>query len=617
MNNGFFSGICVLVLAMVVAVSTVFNVVSNDAMRGQVESLIAQTRDIREKIEDMRIAAPLQLQSQSSVVAAPVQEVANREFYDQTAPSGGRIIRATSADTNNMNYIINNDYTVSVFWGLTSSSLAERNYAEPEKFQPLIAESWEICPDKKTYHIKLRKGVLWHDFTDPVSGKEWKNVEVTAKDFKFYVDVVKDPHTDCAPLKTYMDDIDHVEIINDYEFTVRWKREYFLSESITLSLSPLPKHLYHAYDGPFDGKKFNEDHQRNRIIVGCGPYEFVKWDKGQRILFRRFNKYFGRNLGIMPPITQLAFELIKHPNTRFQALLAEKIDQMGLTPEQWISRTGTKEFGKNGFIKKFKYPGRSYSYIGYNLKKPLFQDRKVRLALTHLVNRERILKEVYHNLGQIVSGPFFIGSPACDQSIKPYEFSVKTAKRLLAESGWKDSDGDGVLDKDGQKFSFNIMQVANHPMQQKMLPIIKEDMAKAGVEMNIQIVEWSVLVQRLEQKSFDVCVLGWSMSFESDPYQIWHSSQADKLFSSNHIGFNNKQADKIIEKIRVTFDHNERVKLYHEFHRLIHEEQPYTFLIAPLSLQAINSRYRNVREFPLGIPDSIQWVPEGEQRSAF
>ncbi len=539
--------------------------------------------------------------------------IANLEFFDPKAQNGGRIIRRISSDTQNLNTLINNDATASEFHGLTDSTLAERNFKNVNLFEPLMAESWTISADKKVYTIKLRKGILWHDFTDPVSGKEWKNVEVTAADFKFSVDAVKNKDTNCGWMRGYYKHLERVEVINKYEFKVYWNKRYYQSKIFTLGLSPLPRHLYHAYDGPFDGNKFNDDHRRNRIIVGCGPYRFVRWDKGQRVIFTRWDKYFGKKYGIMPPIRDIAFDMIKHPNTAFQALTAGKIDNFSLLPEQWVRRTNTKEFQKGGSLAKYKYLGRAYYYMGYNLKNPLFTDKRVRQALTHLVNREKILKDVLFGLGKIVTGPFFIDSKYYDKSIKAYGFSITEAQRLLAEAGWTDSDGDGILDKNGKKFEFTIMQVANHPIQLKMLPIIKEDMAKAGIVMNIKALEWSVYLQRLQKKKFEVCTLGWTSSLEPDPYQLWHSSGADKNNTSNHIGFKNKRADEIIEELRTTFDMDKRLKLAHEFHQLLHDEQPYTFLFSRDKLIAQSTRYKNVRKFPLGYPDSIIWTPKKAQ----
>lgn len=590
-----------------------------DRLRLREEKVSEQLAKIDFELKEMRQTSKISLYQPETVLEkdnnkTESNDIANLEFYDPKAQEGGRMITAISADTKNMNSLVNNDSTVSTFWGIAYDSLAERNYKNLEEFQPMLAESWKISEDKMTYTIKLKKGVLWHDFTDPVTGKEWKDVEVTAKDFKFYVDAIKNKDTDCAHLRVYLKDLEKVEIINDYEFKVHWSKKYFKSMEITLGLTPLPKHLYHAYKGPFDGKKFNDDHKRNRMIVGCGPYRFVKWDKGQRVIFKRFEKYYGKRYGIMPPLKYMVYDVIKHPNTRFQALLSKDLDSVGLTPEQWVSRTDSKEFGKDGFLDKYEYPRRAYYYIGYNLKNPLFKDKRVRQALTHLVDRKKILKDVYYNLGRIVTGPFFIDSVYYDKSVKPYKFSVEKAKELFKEAGWTDSDGDGILDKDGKKFEFAILQVANSSIQKKMLPIIKEDMAKAGVVMKIQAVEWSVLTQRLENKSFEVCTLGWTSALAPDPTQLWHSKEADKKASSNHIGFKNKKADELIEKIRVTFDLQERIKLCHEFHRLLHDLQPYTFLISPNALQVINRRYRNVRVFSGGIPDKIMWVPHSEQK---
>ena len=183
---------------------------------------------------------------------------------------------------------------------------------------------------------------------------------------------------------------------------------------MTLSLSPLPRHLYHAYEGPFNPERFNSDNERNRILVGCGPYRFIKWDKGHRILMTRWEKYYGARYGTMPPVKELAFDVIQHPNTRLQALLSKDLDAAPLTPDQWIHRTNSREFGPDGFLRKFKTSQLVYNYLGFNLSNPLFRDAKTRVALSHLVDRDRIVKDIYYGLAVPVSGPFFPEGPAYD-----------------------------------------------------------------------------------------------------------------------------------------------------------------------------------------------------------
>lgn len=542
----------------------------------------------------------------AAFAAAPSSPFANLEFFDPRALSGGRLVRATAADTQNMNVLINNDATVAEFHAVANSALAARNYARPEEFEPLMAESWEISPDKTRFHIRLRKGILWHDFTDPVTGKVWKNREVTAADFKFFLDVVRNPDVNCEPQRVYYQNLDKIEVLNDYEFVVTWKEPYYGAIAATLDMSPLPRHLYHAYDGSFDGKRFNDDHVRNRILVGCGPYRFDHWEKDVRVVFTRFENYFGNAAGIRPPLDTLTYELIKLPNTRFLALLAGQLDQLGLTPEQWVQRTDRPEFA-DGRLVKYKYLSRVYSYISYNLRNPLFADRRVRQALTMLIDRERILREVYFNLGEVVAGPFFPGSVYADDTLKPWPYDVERAKALLAEAGWRDTDGDGILDKDGLKFIFSIMQVNVSATQQKMLPMIKESMARAGIEMKIEPLEWSVCLQRIEARKFDSCAMAWTMPLDPDLYQVWHSSQADAPGGSNYIGYRNPELDALIEELRRTFDLEKRVEITRRMARILHEDQPYTFLLVPYNLSVYSGRYRNIRVFPGGIHSDIIW----------
>ena len=540
--------------------------------------------------------------------------VANREFFDPAAEPGDRLVQATSADTQNLNVLINPDAYVAEFHGLANSSLASRNWEHPEKWEPLMAEKWELSPDKKTYRIFLRKGILWQDFTDPATGKVWKNKEVTSRDFLFFIELVRNPDVNCEQLRDYYRDLDCLEAVNPYEFLVRWKKPFYGAQACTLGMSPVPRHLYEDYPEPFDGKRFNDDHLRNRMLIGCGPYKLEKWEKDVRVVFKRFDGYFGKPLGIRPPLETVVYELIRLPNSRFQALTAGKLDLLALTPDQWMRRTDTPLF-RNGTLKKFRCLSRSFSYIGYNLRNPLFADVRVRRALTMLVNREKILQDVYFGLGQVATGPFFPESPYCDRNLKPWRFSVPEAGRLLAEAGWRDTDGDGILEKDGRKFVFTILQVASHPVQQRMLPMIKETMAQAGISMQILPVEWSVMLQKIDKREFEACTLAWTITEDPDMFQLFHSSLADKPGSGNLVGYKNPELDALIEKLRRTFDDKERIRLCHEIGKIFHEDQPYTFLFVPYSLAALSGRYRNAKVFPGGLVSDILWTPGVQQQA--
>jgi peptide/nickel transport system substrate-binding protein len=284
-----------------------------------------------------------------------------------------------------------------------------------------------------------------------------------------------------------------------------------------------------------------------------------------------------------------------------------------LLPEQWVNQTSDATF--NARFAKFQYPARVFTYIGYNMRRDLFKDKRVRLALTHLVDRDRILKEVYFGLGRIVTGPFYIDSSSYDPSIKPWPFDVDKAKALLAEAGWKPGD-DGVLHKDGKKFEFSFMTIAGSSQSQRIATIIQSDCSKAGIIVTVNPVEWSVYTQRLDERNFDVSQLAWMLDWEDDPYQIWHSSQADTPKGSNYVGFKNAEADKIIEEARSEFDVAKRTELYHRLDQILHEEQPYTFLISPDALVAQDKRFQNAKVWkPMNeMYANSFWVPLDKQK---
>ena len=608
-----FANVMLFLIAAILVVGFYLTVGAVDIFRQREEKLVSEVSGLRSEVTQLREMIERGGFSSLGPVGSgptPQEKFANEDLRDPNAVDGDAIVTATSAETANLNYLLNNESLVSSLWGMTCDSLCARNFKDPNVFEPQLAESWEVSDDKLTYTIHLRKGVLWHDFTDPTTGERFENVEVTADDFKFFLEVIQNPNIPCEPSRVYYKDLDEIKVLDEHAFQVVWKEPYFMSEDLTLGLSPLPRHFY-RFDPEKADKEFNENFERNRMIVGCGPWVFEKWEKGKEISLRRNEKYYGRK----PHLKRRSIKVIKEPSAQLQALRNGELDRIGLLPEQWVSQTADEQFAAR--FNKFKYFRQVYYYIGYNQRRDLFNDRRVRTALTHLVDRERILKDVYLGLARVVTGNFFIDGPYYDHTIKPYPFDIEKAKTLLAEAGWQDTDGDGILDRDGKKFEFTLLTVSGGKTFERIAEIAREDFAKAGIMLTVNPVEWSVYTQRLDEWNFDVCALGWiNNGWESDPYQIWHSSQADLKKSSNHIGFKNAEADTIIETARREFDVQKRIALYHRFHQILHEEQPYTFLVTPYSLVAQDQRFRNAKVYPH--PERMHvssfWVPLAEQK---
>ena len=609
-NRSGYTHAILTVLTLVVAVGFYLLIGATDVLRLRTETTVREIQALRAESERLRRAiteGDVAFKGSASGATAHGR-FANADLREPAAVDGGGMITRVGAETANLNAIINNDAIVASYWELTYDSLASRNLKEPTRWEPLLADRWQISADQLTYTIHLRRGVYWHDVTDPTSGTTFTQVPVTSRDFAFYIDVIRNPGIHCEPVRNYFSDLDRIEIFDDYTFKVVWREPYFLSESMTLGLSPLPRHFY-AFS-PDKPDEFNENDLRNRLIVGCGPWVFDHWEKGAEVVFTRNENYYG----LKPHLKVMRFKMIKEPNAALQALRKGEVDRTGLTTDQWTDQTGDSRFAD--VFRKMEETRRVYFYIVWNLRTEPFADRRVRQAMTHLVDRERILKDVYRGLGRIISGPFFIDSPCYDQTIAPWPFDPARAKQLLAEAGWSDTNGDNILDKNGKRFEFTFLLISNHPYYSRIAPMLKEDMAKVGVIMNIVEMEWNVYTERLNEWNFDACGLGWSLSYEQDPFQLWHSSEARKKKSSNYCGFENAEADKLIETARREFDPDRRNALYRRFHAILHEEQPYTFLVCPYSLTAIHKRYRNVNVYPLGTDVNSFWVPLAEQQMA-
>lgn len=514
-------------------------------------------------------------------------EAQESKSIDRSPVHGDRLIYHLNAEPATLNPITATDaYESTINSDNIYETLLKRDN-ESLELTPLLANSWEISDDKLTYKFHLKKNVYWHD-----------GVPFTSDDVVFSYKTIMNPKVDTPQLRSYYQEIRSVEKIDNYTVKFTYARPYFLALDFCGGMPIVPKHI-------FDKGDFNTN-AAGRSPVGTGPYKFEKWTTGREIVLRRNDEYWGDK----PKLDKIIFKIITDSTVAFQVLKREELDVSGLTPIQWARQTSSKAFKKN--YDKISYFRPNYSYIGWNLRKPFFSDKRVRTALTHMVNRELILSEILYNLGEIVTNPFYIHSPEYDNEIVPYSYDPKKAEVLLRQAGWIDHDNDGIRDKDGIAFRFEFLIPSSSETGEKIATILKEELDNMGIDMKIRKIEWAVFTTRLNERKFDAVTLAWSMGVESDPYQIWSSTQAEK--GSNFIGFKNNEADELIEKARTEFDREKRIELYRGFSQIIHEEQPYSFLYCRKSTVAVNKRFENVLVHPLGI-DPLEWyVPISLQR---
>jgi peptide/nickel transport system substrate-binding protein len=200
--------------------------------------------------------------------------------------------------------------------------------------------------------------------------------------------------------------------------------------------------------------------------------------------------------------------------------------------------------------------------------------------------------------------------------VKLYEYNPRKAAELLAEAGWKDTDGDGILDKDGVPFAFELLTNQGNEVRRKTAEIVQKRLADVGIQMKIRIVEWAAFIKEfITKKKFDATILGWAISMDPDPFDVWHSSKMgpDEL---NFISYKNLEMDDLLEKGRSTFNIEERKKAYFRIQEILAEDQPYVFLYVPDALPIFDNRIRGIDPAPIGIGyNFIKWyVPKGEQK---
>jgi len=482
--------------------------------------------------------------------------------------TGGSLITELGEEPATLNPVIATD----VYEGIVNSGIYEtliRRNNQTLEFEPLLASSWEVSKDRLSYTFYLRKDVKWHDGTP-----------FTADDVVFSYSSIRNPKVAAAHLQSYYQDVKSYTKIDSHTVRCEYARPYFRAFEFCGGIPIVPKHLFNKGD-------FNTN-PAGRKPVGTGPYIFEHWETGREIRVKRNPDYWGEPAWL----SQVVYKIVIDSTVKLQLLKKQELDMASLLPLQWSKQSCGESFRKKFYKASYTTPG--YNYIGWNSKKPFFEDKRVRQAMTHFVDRQTILREILLGLGEIVTTTFYVNSPEYPQGIKPYAYDPKKARELLDEAGWRDSDGDGIRDKNGIFFRFEFLLPTGSETGEKIATILKEELSRSGIEMSIRKIEWAVFIQSINERKFDAVTLGWSLGVESDPYQLWHSSQAED--GSNFVGFKNPRADILIEEARKEFSRSKRIKKYEEFSRILHKEQPYTFLFARKSTVAVHKRFHNMKK---------------------
>ncbi len=482
------------------------------------------------------------------------------------------------------------------------------------KAMPIISENG------KEYTYEIRNDIKFDDGTT-----------LSVEDIIYTFKANKCPLTDNPSAKTYLDNL--IDIVADKNksgvFTIIMKEKYiqnisFLNEYPIMQRTFFdPQNILSKYTfAQFNDKKFIADEHKDlkdwatefnsskygrdpKYTVGAGPYRMEKWDAGQSITLvkkeNHWTKGKSEKFNAAYP-DKIIFKLNKEPNSQMLEFKAQTLDaSTSLSNKTLLDLQSDTNFNAN-YNSKFT-DTYNYGFVAMNMKpdgiknKKLFVDKKVRRAMALLVPLDEINRITNKGKNKRVAGPVSMLKPEYNTDLKLIPFDIETAKKMLAESGWKDTDGDNIRDKviDGEKIKmeFNLSYFNTSVEWKDVAKMISEQMYKAGVAAILNPLDPSVLFDQATNHNFDMLIASWAGNVLPEDYtQIWHTSSWTSK-GSNFSGFGNAETDVLIDSIKYTLDPAKSIPMLKRFQAIVYDEQPYIFMFAGLRRNIIHKRFGN------------------------
>ena len=500
---------------------------------------------------------------------------------------GDVFVDSSIGDASILNPILSTDSASSDIHGLIFNGLVK--YDKNLKLVGDLADGWKVSKDNLSITFYLKKNIRWQD-----------GLPFTAADVEFTFKKLTDPKTK-SPYKSAYELVKKFEVVDDYTVEVTYYKP-FAPALESWGMGILPKHHLEKVD--INTAEFNS------APLGTGPFKFESWNRGERIRLKSSETYYDGK----PFIDKVLYRIITDQATQLLEIKSGGIDSMVLTQDMYAMQIKDHVFTAKYNI--YKYIGFNYTYLGFNLNNPLFADIRVRKAISSGINKKDIINGVLLGYGVEATGPFLPRSWAYNKNVKKTEFDPETAKNLLKEAGWVDTDNDGILEKNGKKFEFMLMTNQGNKPRELVTQIIQQNLKKLGIKVNIRIIAWSSLINEfIDKKKFDAIVMGWQLSPDPDVFDIFHSSKtAEKEY--NFVSYKSPEVDRLLVEGRTTYDLEKRKKAYNKIHEIIADDLPYVFIYVPESLVAVDKRFQNIRVEPAGIKYNFEkwFVPKEAQK---
>ena len=450
---------------------------------------------------------------------------------------------------------------------------------------PNLAENLEVSSDGREYVVTLRADAVWED------GRP-----VTSRDALFTIGKIRDPKIPAPVFKSLYEDLERVEALDARRVRFRF-REPYAFRAMAFVLPLLPEHR-------FAGQRFLSA-KDNRAPLSNGPYRLVSWKTQESLELERNPRYPGSR----GHFDRILFRVVPDNATAFRLLTGGQLDEDQLDASLKAKAEADPEF--RSCCRLIEFYNLDYNYIALNNRSPFFSDARVRRAITMLLDRASLVRDLYRGSARIISGPWAPDSPAYDPSVEPLPFDPTQAARLLAEAGWGDSNGNGTLDRDGREFAFDLFVSAGSDIGRQIDEMLAAELAKVGVTARVRQMEWAAFVEKVDSGNFEAASLGWSaVDPNPDPYFYWHSSQCAPNGLNNGC-YRSAEADRLMEEARRTLDPKRRTEIFHRLHRVFREDAPAIFVVNATQKFGFQKAVRGMTTSPLGLygiwPGPLGW----------
>jgi peptide/nickel transport system substrate-binding protein len=460
------------------------------------------------------------------------------------------------------------------------------------KSKGTLAEAWQYDPEGHWLRVKIHPTARFSD-----------GEPVTAEDVRWtFHDYIMNSELETESIRPNLSRIDRVEVLSERILEFHFKQPDAYNFQSSMGFYVLPKHFYSRFTP-------SQINQSTGLLMGSGPFMVRnlnpndQWTPGQDVVLVRNEQYWGAR----PPLERLRFKSISDELARLVAYRNGEGDMIMPSSPQFTQAIREPGWDETTHSLNWFNMRAGYAFIGWqcgprNGRLTPFHDKRVRQAMTMLLDREAMIRDIWSGIGAVAVGPNNPPSPAADPNVSPWPYDPSRARTLLAEAGWQDRRGDGVLRNErGDPFVFEFTRSAGGQIHERIAKYIIDQCALAGIRCVERVVDWSQYDQILKTRDFDALIMGWSASApESDPTQIWHSQSIENQ-GHNFIQWRHPDQDRLVEGIRGELDYEKRLEIHHEFHRLLHEEQPYTFVRASPWLRFVRKDFGNVNTYPKGL----------------